>query len=149
MNAASTEPQPLPFTPETIVSLAVRYPAALVRIWNADAVAAFHAEGMSTDRPMLHREHVFDLECGVRLGISRESSRVYPYPGGDAVHVSASIQPGTPIEAELVPMPLRQRVPEFLDRVALLLASITGRDDWSFIGATRGAFHYHAPVQNQ
>src|SRR5262245_30169010 len=54
----------LPHRPESIASMRDRYKKALVKIWETD-------KGFS-DRPGLHREHVFDFEDGMRLLVSTD-----------------------------------------------------------------------------
>jgi hypothetical protein len=72
----------LPFQPETTEQLKARFEKAMETVYDADAIM-----NESTDRPVLHREHVFDFEDGIRLIISKDKTmgRVY-------LHVSASCQ---------------------------------------------------------
>ena len=71
----------LPFKPETIEALKVRYPAALERVFDVRELT-----GPVDDRPGLKREHVFDFEDGLRLIVSREM-----HDRGLCLHLSASM----------------------------------------------------------
>lgn len=133
---------PLLRVPEPMAQLRARYPAALERLWNADAIRAFHEEGLDFDRPTLHREHVFDIEEGVRFGISKEESK-----GEVVIHVSGSVEIGSMIEASLEKLPKEnfRRAQAFVTRAEQLLADLTGRSDWKLLGATgNGVFHWNA-----
>jgi len=63
----------LPFEPEPIESLRQRYPEALKKIWSVVEIETGLAENENTDRPGLHRKHIFDFEDGWRLIVSKES----------------------------------------------------------------------------
>lgn len=71
----------LDYEPETIDALRGRLPDALKQLWDADKIKEY-----PNHRPMIYRTHVFDLPSGVRLGVSRETSKQH----GIAIHISAS-----------------------------------------------------------
>lgn len=73
--------QTLPFVPEPLEALKVRYPEAVKETYIAEGVA----RGLIPP-PSAKREHVFDCEDGMRLIISREM-----FPSGHiGIHLSAS-----------------------------------------------------------
>lgn len=78
----------IPFKPEIIENLIERFPKALEKVWEV-------TEHMS-DRPGLHREHLFDFGSGMRLLISRDSFR------NDApeIHISASWEWAPPFDVK-------------------------------------------------
>jgi hypothetical protein len=69
----------LPFEPELISALKTRLPKALERVWNISECGE--------DRPTLHREHIFDFNCGLRLAISKDD---FEDGLGPQIHVSSS-----------------------------------------------------------
>lgn len=60
----------LPFIPEPLEQLKARYQDAIRVVLDCDEIAA-----NPEIRPGAHRRHVFDMECGARLIISRERKR--------------------------------------------------------------------------
>jgi hypothetical protein len=67
------------FSPQPTDKLKEKIPLALSKIWIAD--------GDLTDRPGLHREHVFDFDNGLRLIISKDK---FPGYTSALIHVSGS-----------------------------------------------------------
>lgn len=107
----------LPFEVESLDAAAARYPAALKREWDGDAIAAAQGE---CDRPGLHREHVFDVEWGHdgddyvewwRVIVSIETHAEI----GRVLHISASALHNPPA-----------LVPFFYTRAMLLYAFLSG-----------------------
>ncbi len=137
--------QPLPRVAESLTALRERYPAAIEREWNANNLIAFAEEGLPFDRPTIHREHVFDTEDGVRLGVSKESR-----DGVVVLHISASVEIGSNVEKRLEKLPIdrMKRAKSFIAIAEKLIAEITGRTDFTLIGASsKGVFHWNAPLE--
>jgi len=68
----------MPFVPEPIKDMKVRFPKCLEKVWDITDTMP--------DRPGLHREHVFDFESGMRLLISNDCM----IPRAPDIHISAS-----------------------------------------------------------
>jgi hypothetical protein len=132
----------LPNEPETVDAARARYP---------DAVAyAFTHEA--------RRRHTFDFDDGLRLIVSHERFAA-PYGSSDAIHISASFHPNTPIERRLFGAAIKTRMSEdpawtrdavekFLDMVPLRWGEISGRDarEAMFAGLFEGIPHWIARV---
>lgn len=91
----------LPFQPEPIEKLAVRYQKAMEKVYDADKIT----QGQ-IDRPGLHRENVFDFEDGIRLIISKDrtSGRLY-------IHISGSSTKGPMSGAQM----LKEMLEKFME----------------------------------
>lgn len=76
------------FEPEPDELLKSRFPAALRKVWNPDLAYM--------DRPGLHREHVFDFDCGLRMIISRDRLK----PDEAPIHISVSWIENLPVTIE-------------------------------------------------
>lgn len=82
----------LEFIAEPTAQLKARYPECLKKVWEVpDDVDLTDPDAMS-DRPGLHRENVFDFNCGIRLLISRDKYGRGPIQ----LHISASWERNEP-----------------------------------------------------
>lgn len=118
---------PIPFEPEFIEQLTARFHIALRKVWVA-------VENM-TDRPGLHREHVFDFTSGLRLLISKD---ILPPDSTPFIHVSASLSDEEPIELE-----------EFERIVQHAYGLIGGKGKIKFMGITsKGIPHWRVEDAN-
>ena len=83
----------LPFKPESDSDLKKRIPAALTPLIDPEHCLA------TGQYPSSNRRHVLDFEDGMRLIVSRDSVKI----GGanQAVHVSGSIEPESPLHSFL------------------------------------------------
>lgn len=143
---AEAKPLPLPFEPEPLSRLRDRYAAAIVKVWHPALIAALADEGMPFDRPTIHREHVFDFESGIRMGISAEELE-----GEQYLHVSASIHDHgglSEVEKELLKLPgppSLARARSFVAMIEQFLPLVTGRWDFYLMGSTSKVFHWRTP----
>lgn len=85
----STEPKPLPFLPEDLITARKRYPKAVKKLFNIGRIKFADAQ-----RPGENRDHVFDFETGLRLIISTDWAPLNKEgERGPFEHVSASWDP--------------------------------------------------------
>ena len=76
----------LPDNPKTATEHKVRYPHAVVKVWDCNGTVEELKARMGDDRPGLREECVFDYHDGLRMIISQED-----HWGSLCIHVSASI----------------------------------------------------------
>jgi len=87
---------PHPFSPEPIPALQARYPLAIAETHDVESIRL----GVAMPPSALARCR-FDTQGGVRLIISRERSMC----GEVGLHISASLEPGTPFFRRLQALP--------------------------------------------
>lgn len=87
---------PLPFAPEPIASLRARFPGALAAVFDCASIEA----DPSVPRPGQVRANTFDFEDGLRMIVSRDD--LGRSLGGVHLHASASLEEGSPLEAEMM-----------------------------------------------
>lgn len=135
-------PKPLAWEPETLEHAQNRLAEAFVREWDASVISAAIESGRDCDRPTLHREHVFDLPGGFRIGASKTV-----WPGGvSELHASVSLHAGEG-EDVLESLKLLETVAERFAQFKVLaqeqLRRLTGGWGTRFIGASQSGCVFH------
>lgn len=74
----------LDWSPETIESIASRFPKAFNYVWDADELKKLSEAGIDCSCPSSDPDHVFDFFSGIRISASKESMSNY----GKYIHIA-------------------------------------------------------------
>lgn len=119
-NENSLSEEALAWHPEPDEKLQARFAAALFTVWDPKMIADAEDKQKETDRPLSHREHIFDTLDGYRIGISVEAVR----GKHQSLHISMSSRTATVLDRagihhrdEISPERLRQTLENVASRI--------------------------------